>query len=46
LDARDQFSLGQTVQAISLLAEANQRLSTNLDESLLLHDLLLSLQRL
>lgn len=43
LDARDQHSLQQVMSAIELIAVANQRLSTTMDESLLLHDLLLSL---
>lgn len=42
-DARDEYRVGASLRAIDALAEANRRLSTNVDESLLLHDLLFSL---
>ena len=35
--------MGASLRAIDALAEANRRLETNLDESLLLNDLMLSL---
>lgn len=46
LDARAQFTLTQTIAAIEIVTEAYQRLGTNVDEGLLLHDLALSLMRL
>jgi DNA polymerase-3 subunit delta' len=45
-DSRALARVGSTLRAVDLLAEANQRLSSNIDESLLLHDLMLSLMAL
>ncbi len=42
-DARAEARLGASLRAIDTVAEANRRLATNVDESLLLNDLLLSL---
>ncbi len=42
-DARSDYRVGASLRAIDALAEANLRLETNLDESLLLNDLMLSL---
>src|SRR5665213_228150 len=42
-DARSAYRVGASLRAIDAVAEANRRLSTNIDESLLLHDLMFSL---
>jgi DNA polymerase-3 subunit delta' len=42
-DARDQYRVGASIQAIGVLGEASRRLSSNIDETLLLNDLMLSL---
>jgi DNA polymerase-3 subunit delta' len=42
-DARSEYRVGASLRAIDAVAEANRRLSTNVDESLLLHDLMFSL---
>ena len=42
-DARAAYRVGASLRAIDVVAEANRRLATNIDESLLLHDLMLSL---
>ena len=42
-DARSEYRVGASLRAIDAVAEANRRLSTNIDESLLLHDLMFSL---
>jgi len=42
-DARAEQRVGASLRAIDTVAEANRRLATNVDESLLLNDLLLSL---
>ncbi|HTT59043.1 MAG TPA: hypothetical protein VMF33_03260 [Acidimicrobiales bacterium] len=42
-DARSDYRVGATLRALDALAEANKRLETNLDESLLLNDLMLTL---
>jgi hypothetical protein len=42
-DARDQYRVGASIQAIGVLNEATRRLSSNVDETLLLNDLMLSL---
>jgi DNA polymerase-3 subunit delta' len=42
-DARSNYRVGASLRAIEAVAEANRRLETNLDESLLLHDLMFSL---
>ncbi|HEV7958756.1 MAG TPA: hypothetical protein VGP11_04755 [Acidimicrobiales bacterium] len=42
-DARSEYRVGASLRAIEAVAEANRRLETNLDESLLLHDLMFSL---
>ena len=42
-DARSEYRVGASLRAIEAVAEANRRLATNLDESLLLHDLMFSL---
>jgi DNA polymerase III subunit delta' len=42
-DARSEYRVGASLRAIDVVAEANRRLSTNVDETLLLHDLMLSL---
>jgi len=46
LDARGKHAMKQTMEAIAIVAETHQRLGTNVDEGLLLHDLALSLMRL
>jgi DNA polymerase-3 subunit delta' len=43
-DARSEYRVGASLRAIDVVAEANRRLSTNVDETLLLHDLMLSLR--
>ena len=45
-DQGDSHALGQSMHALELVAETSQRLSTTIDEGLLLHDLMLSLMRL
>ncbi len=42
-DARSEYRVGASLRAIDAVAEANRRLSSNIDESLLLHDLMFSL---
>ncbi len=42
-DTRSEYRVGASLRAIEAVAEANRRLETNLDESLLLHDLMFSL---
>jgi len=42
-DARNEYRVGASIRAIEAVAEAAQRLSSNIDETLLLHDLMLSL---
>jgi DNA polymerase III delta prime subunit len=42
-DARSDFRVGGALRALDAIAEANRRLSTTVDETLLLHDLMLSL---
>jgi hypothetical protein len=42
-DSRSEYRVGASLRAIEAVAEANRRLETNLDESLLLHDLMFSL---
>jgi hypothetical protein len=42
-DARDQYRVGASIRAIGVLSEATRRLSSNVDETLLLNDLMLSL---
>ncbi len=42
-EARDQYRVGASIRAISVLSEASERLSSNIDETLLLNDLMLSL---
>lgn len=42
-DARSEYRVGASLRAIEAVSEANRRLETNLDESLLLHDLMFSL---
>jgi DNA polymerase-3 subunit delta' len=43
-DARSEYRVGASLRAIDVVAEANRRLTTNVDETLLLHDLMLSLR--
>jgi DNA polymerase-3 subunit delta' len=45
-DSRAHYRVSSSMQAIDILIETNERLSTNIDESLLLADLMLSLARL
>jgi DNA polymerase-3 subunit delta' len=45
-DSRATYRVSSSVQALDILVETNERLSTNIDESLLLADLMLSLARL
>jgi DNA polymerase-3 subunit delta' len=45
-DATARHRVAVTLEALDILVEANARLATNLDETLLLHDLFLSLMRL
>ena len=42
-DTRSDYRVGASLRAIDAVAEANRRLSTTLDETLLLHDLMFSL---
>ena len=42
-DAQREYRVGASMRAIDVVAEANRRLSSNVDETLLLHDLMLSL---
>jgi hypothetical protein len=42
-DARSEYRVGASIRAIEVVAEANRRLSSNIDETLLLNDLMLSL---
>ena len=42
-DSRSQYRVGASIRAIEAVAEAARRLSANIDEALLLHDLMLSL---
>jgi DNA polymerase-3 subunit delta' len=42
-DARSEYRVGASLRAIDAVAVANRRLTTNIDESLLLHDLMFSL---
>ena len=42
-EARSEYRVGASIRAIEAVAEAARRLSANIDESLLLHDLMLSL---
>ena len=41
--ARDQYRVGASIRAIGVVSEASRRLSSNVDETLLLNDLMLSL---
>lgn len=45
-EGRAQYRLAASMRALELLSETNERLSTNVDEGLLLADLMLSLARL
>lgn len=45
-DKRSEHRVGSSLRAIDVVAEANRRLGTNVDETLLLHDLMLSLAEL
>lgn len=42
-DARGEYRVGASIRAISVVSEASRRLSSNVDETLLLNDLMLSL---
>jgi len=42
-DARSEYRVGASLRAIDAVTTANRRLTTNIDESLLLHDLMFSL---
>jgi DNA polymerase-3 subunit delta' len=42
-DARSEYRVGASLRAIDAVAVANRRLGTNIDETLLLHDLMFSL---
>ncbi|HEY5266398.1 MAG TPA: hypothetical protein VIJ40_06250 [Acidimicrobiales bacterium] len=42
-DARSEYRVGASLRAIDAVTIANRRLTTNIDESLLLHDLMFSL---
>jgi DNA polymerase-3 subunit delta' len=42
-DPRSEYRVGASLRAIDAVTEANRRLTTNIDESLLLHDLMFSL---
>jgi DNA polymerase-3 subunit delta' len=42
-DARTEYRVGASIRAIEAVAQAARRLSSNIDETLLLHDLMLSL---
>ncbi|MCU1362869.1 MAG: hypothetical protein JWM55_697 [Acidimicrobiaceae bacterium] len=45
-DTRSDRRVSSSLRAIDVLAEANERLATNVDETLLLHDLMLSLNEI
>jgi hypothetical protein len=45
-DARADYRIAASLQALDILVETNARVATNIDESLLLADLMLSLARL
>jgi len=45
-DARSEYRVGASLVALDVLATTNERLSSNIDESLLLNDLMLSLMTL
>ncbi len=45
-DTKNEYRVSASLRAIETIAEANQRLSSNIDETLLLHDLMLSLMEL
>ena len=42
-DARSEYRIEASLRALEEIAEATRRLSTNVDETLLLHDLMFSL---
>lgn len=42
-DVQSEYRVGASLRAIDAVAEANRRLATNIDETLLLHDLMFSL---
>jgi DNA polymerase-3 subunit delta' len=42
-EARDEYRVGASIRAIGVLSEASRRLSSNIDETLLLNDLMFSL---
>lgn len=44
--ARHEHRVGASIEAIEVLARANERLASNVDETLLLHDVMLSLMTL
>jgi hypothetical protein len=45
-DARGEYRVGASLAAIDVLCATNERLSSNIDETLLLNDLMLSLMAL
>jgi DNA polymerase-3 subunit delta' len=45
-DAKSEYRVSTSLRAIETIVEASQRLSSNIDETLLLHDLMLSLMEL
>jgi hypothetical protein len=45
-DAKSDYRVSASLRAIDDILQANQRLSSNIDETLLLHDLMLSLMEL
>jgi len=45
-DAKSDYRVSTSLRAIETIVEASQRLSSNIDETLLLHDLMLSLMEL
>jgi hypothetical protein len=45
-DTRSEYRVGASLAALEVLAQTNERLSSNIDESLLLNDLMLSLMSL
>lgn len=45
-DAKSDYRVSTSLRAIEIIVEASQRLSSNIDETLLLHDLMLSLMEL
>ena len=45
-DIKSERRVGSSLRAIDVVAEANGRLTTNVDETLLLHDLMLSLNEI